>query len=204
MPERRSALAAAYEIGRHGRTEGEPGVALREVRGLDLIQLGAWPQSFAAVCARLEAELGLRLPEDYCRATSDQGLHVFMIAPEKLWLAGSAERSVFAGVTAAFAPEEAVVTQLGQSRTVLRLTGPHVRQTLAKGLPIDLHERAFAPGAFAQSALHHVGVLLHRHDLPAEAPPQFELYIPRGFALSIWEVLIEAGEEYGIAIEAAV
>ena len=99
MPERRSALAAAYEVGRHGRAEGEPGVSLSEVRGLDLIQLGAWPDSFAAVRSRLQVEFGLRLPDDHRTATSDEGLHVFMIAPEKLWLAGPAEHSIFSGVT---------------------------------------------------------------------------------------------------------
>lgn len=34
-------------------------------------------------------------------------------------------------------------------RTVLRLSGPRARDVLAKGLPIDLHSRAFGPGSAA-------------------------------------------------------
>ena len=67
-----------------------------------------------------------------------------------------------------------------------------------RGISVDLHPRSFAVGAFAQTALHHTGVLLERC-----APERYELYVLRTFALSIWEWLLDAALPVGyeIAVE---
>ncbi len=50
------------------------------------------------------------------------------------------------------------------ARAALRLSGPHVRDMLAKGCMIDLHPSVFPPGAAAMTSIAHIGVHLWRLD----------------------------------------
>ncbi len=89
-----------------------------------------------------------------------------------------------------------VVTDLSHSRCVLRLEGSAARDILAKGLPIDLHERAFPPGTCVQSHVFEIGVLAHLVD----AVPRFDLYIHRSYAISFWDWLIVTSAQFGYRI----
>jgi sarcosine oxidase subunit gamma len=86
-----------------------------------------------------------------------------------------------------FTPHEAVVTDLGHSRTVIRITGTSATALLARGIAIDLDDGAFPVDRFAQTAIREVGVLLHR-----AAGESFDLYVPRSFAAWLWDWLTEA------------
>jgi heterotetrameric sarcosine oxidase gamma subunit len=86
------------------------------------------------------------------------------------------------------------VLDLSHSRTWLRLSGDKTPTLLNHFLPIDLRESAFATGAVASTALHHVGVTLWRE---ASA---YSLLIPRSFALSLWELVTETAQQYGVAV----
>ena len=50
MAERTSALAGHYTVGGFGRP-GDPGITLREVPGLVLHQISAWPETLVSVAA---------------------------------------------------------------------------------------------------------------------------------------------------------
>ena len=58
-------------------------------------------------------------------------------------------------------------------------------------LPLDLRPASFPVGSVASTAFHHVGVTLWRSD------DGFELFLPRGFALSLWEMLLESAAQFG-------
>lgn len=91
---------------------------------------------------------------------------------------------------AALAPLAAAAAIADQSSAyvVLRLSGPQVRETLARLVPIDLHPRAFAVGAAAGSVAAHIGVTLWRlEDEPGGAV--FEIALYRSFAASFWHAL---------------
>jgi sarcosine oxidase subunit gamma len=72
---------------------------------------------------------------------------------------------------------------------------------LAKGCPLDLHPRAFPPGACAQSLLAKVAVLIHLQDDDRARGPSFDVYVARSFAHYLWMWLEDAGREYGVQIE---
>ncbi|HJP09731.1 MAG TPA: hypothetical protein QGF27_06900, partial [Arenicellales bacterium] len=60
---------------------------------------------------------------------------------------------------------------------------------------LDLRD-AFCPvGSVASTALHHVGITLWRSE------DGFELFVPRGFALSTWEILIETAAQFGAEVK---
>ncbi|HJO73579.1 MAG TPA: sarcosine oxidase subunit gamma family protein [Rhodospirillales bacterium] len=194
MLERRSALAAIYRVGRIGIEDGPPSLSVHERRARGLVQVSGWPQSFPSLCRRLETMLDFPMPDDGLKAVSHSESTIFRVGPERLWLAGP-----WPGLDSASPGDEAVVTDIGHSRTVLRVAGPQNRVLLNRGLPIDLDEAAFPAGSFAQSVIHHMAVLVHRLDRQDE--PVFDVYVPRDFAVSFWQWLTEAAEAFGCQIK---
>jgi len=162
-------------------------LAIGEISGRDLVQVAGWPESFDAVALRIFQLLGSSMPQETYRASAAGETTVFMIGPERLWIAAPATKKLGAQLRAMFTPHEAVVTDLGHSRTVIRISGPSATAPLARGIAIDLDDNAFPVERFAQTAMREVGVLLHR-----AARESFELYVPRSFAASLWDWLTEA------------
>jgi sarcosine oxidase subunit gamma len=97
----------------------------------------------------------------------------------------------------------AAITDVSDGRVALRLAGPNARDVLVKGCPLDLHPSIFATGSCAQSILAKTSVLLHLPDDTAQRGPTFDLYVGRSFAHYVWSWLEDAGQEYGVQVEAA-
>ena len=77
---------------------------------------------------------------------------------------------------------------------MLRLSGPNVRDVLAKGCTLDLHSRSFEPGQCAQTNIAHAAVtLMQIDDLPT-----YDVVVRRSFAsyLALW--IEDAASEYGL------
>lgn len=186
MLEARSALQSVARPGRYGamRPEG-PGVVLTEIRDRQITQLAGWPDGFATVLDRLSGLI-------------DKGCPVMTAGTERVWVVGgvvgTADR-----LRDALPAGQAVVLDLSHARTVVAVEGPQVRRVLAKGFPIDLHADAFPEGAAAQTAVDHVGVLVHR-----TGPDRFEIYVPRSFAAGFWRWLTESAAEVGYEVSPAI
>ncbi len=196
-----SALAGHLKPGRHGIERKGQGISMREVTGRDLVQVGWWPGTGSAVQATLAKELGCAIGEAKSRVSESGQTTVFLVAPDKVWVVAPAAANLHAKLTAALPSAQGVVTELGHSRTVIRLSGPSTRDLLARNFAIDLHASVFPPGSFASSSMHHIGAMLHYvRDLGAE--PVFDVYLLRTFALSLFEGLCENAEGFGYTIEA--
>lgn len=72
---------------------------------------------------------------------------------------------------------------------VLRLSGPILRETLAKLVPLDLHRVAFAVGDVASTLAAHLRVVLWRVEDDPLGHPVFELAVYRSLADSLWHEL---------------
>jgi sarcosine oxidase, subunit gamma len=92
----------------------------------------------------------------------------------------------------------ATVTDVSEARAVIGLSGPHARDVLAKGCPLDLHPREFGLGRCAQSILAQAAVILHQKD----AAPTYDIYVARSYAGYLWAWLEDAAAEYGLAVSA--
>ncbi len=86
----------------------------------------------------------------------------------------------------------ASVVDQSDGRVIVRLAGPLARDVLAKGVPIDLHPRAFKPGSVAITHASHIGVILWQLD---EAPT-YEAAMFRSYADSFAHWLFESAAEY--------
>lgn len=165
----------------------DAGVTLSEVRNLNLQQLSLWPQTIDAG-ARIAQELGFSdgAPRFGCSVVHKQSV-MMRIEPLKFWVIGTNPLNCDA--------EEGATLDLSHSRTRLRIFGHHSMDVLNSFLPLDLRDRSFAVGQVASTGFHHVGVTLWR------STDGYELFVPRSFAVSLWEMLVEGSEQYGLAIE---
>ena len=189
MDERISALHGHYTPGRFG-SPGEAGVVLWEVPGLSLHQIAAWPDTLALVGEKAARAAGVpRAPGPGAAGiVADDAPHsaLLRVEPLKWWLLG--------GQPPQLQPDQGTTLDLSHSRTQLRITGPQAPALLSRHLPLDLRPASFPSGALASSALHHVGVTLWH------SPQGYELFLPRGFALSLWEVLLESAAQFGAEV----
>ncbi len=182
MADRVSALAGHYPTGVFG-AEGARGVTLTEIRDLSLYQIAGWPDKLATVGAMAAQAISADDAPGPTRATTGTSGTLLRIEPLKWW--------IFAAPPPALTPEDGATLDLSHSRTHVRITGPEAVTLLNRHLPLNLREAAFPVGSVASTAFHHVGVTLWHSETG------FELFLPRGFALSLWEMLLESAAQFG-------
>lgn len=198
MPEGRSALQGVRKPGRFGAPVADgPWVTVREVRGLTIVEVAGWPDTFPGVVSALPAAIRCPVSDRFGVASASGDTAVFWTGPERLWVV-TPDRAVGERLERAFDDDRAVCVDLTHSRTILRIAGPKTRSLLAKGLPIDLHPREFPAGGVALGAIHHMGVAVHLRDTADGTT--FDLYVGRSHALCLWEWLAESAAEFGYEV----
>ncbi|MCP4470811.1 MAG: sarcosine oxidase subunit gamma [Gammaproteobacteria bacterium] len=185
MVDRVSALAGHKGSGHQG-DPGNTGVILREPPDLVLHQVAAWQDSIDAVGKSLAKLIGAKSVAGPCGSVSGSKGAMLRIEPMKWWLVGVAAPE--------FDAEQAVTLDLSHSRTRVCVSGDDAAAFLTRHFPLDLREASFPAGSVASSATHHVGVTLWRSE------DGYELFIPRGFSLSLWEGFVESAQQFGVEI----
>ncbi|MBI1775437.1 MAG: sarcosine oxidase subunit gamma [Proteobacteria bacterium] len=189
---RASALASLYRPGRHGTHGGAAGIRISERRGLAIVQVACFD---AESVKRAEAASGLPLAAAANRSARLGETSVLWAGPRR-WLVVAETAEDLAHGLAATLAGAAVVTDLSHARTVLLLSGPRVRDVLAKGSGVDFHARAFPVGHCALTGIAKITAHVHA----ADAAPSFEVMVYRGYGLAFWEWLGEAAAEYGYEV----
>jgi len=80
---------------------------------------------------------------------------------------------------------------------VFELWGPKIRETLAKGVPVDLHPTVFTDDV-AVTVIAHIGAIVWQ-----SAPDRFSIAIFRSYAGSFWHWLAASAAEFGLTVEDA-
>jgi len=177
---------------RCGNPTGRPGVTV-ELRGMGTLATIATRQGQRrALNAAALARFAVDLP-DLPGRVAGRNIAFIWTGPEQ-WLAQGPPGKE-AELAEAFSGLAFIVDQ-GHARTLLRVSGPRARDTLAKGLAIDLHPRAFATGSAAATSVAHIAVLLWQVD----DRPTYEFAVPRSYALSFWHWLQASAAEYGVEV----
>lgn len=191
-----SAPDSAVKPGRYGRVTASPGVTVTEVQGVALATVTARSGRRGALLDAARSAFGAELPATPRRA---EGRDIAFIwsGPDQ-WLAykhPAPAEGIEAFLARPFAGLASVVDQ-SHGRTLLRVTGPHVRDALAKGVPIDLHPRAFKAGGAAATLISHIPVHLWQID----DRPGYEFAVARSLAQSFWHWLEASAAEYGLVV----
>ncbi len=74
-----------------------------------------------------------------------------------------------------------------------------IRDVLAKGFPIDLHERAFPPGAAATTVAAHIGAIIWRNE-DQDGCASFDIAVFRSLSRSFWHWFSKAAAEFGCEV----
>lgn len=185
MADRSSALEGHYNPGQTG-APGEAGVILQEVRDLVLHQVAAWPETIEPVGSAGAQDAGVKSAPGPLQAEESAKGAMLRIEPLKWWVYGVEASDVD--------PEAGATLDLSHSRTHIRITGNDAVAMLNRYLPLDLREKSFPVGSVGSTVFHHVGVTLWR------SKKGYELFIPRGFALSLWHLLVEGSEQFGLEV----
>jgi methylglutamate dehydrogenase subunit D len=190
MADALSALAAVLRPGRGGVASGAPGVVIAERRPLTIVQVAEIP-GIPGDRPALEKALGLALPPPRRAAAANQRAALW-VGPGRWFAVEPGSAPLVAALERAAAASFALI-DLSHARTVLRLTGPHALDVLAKGCAVDLHSGSIRAGdSFATGVARHAAVL-HVVD----ATPTVDIYVYRSLGQDLFEWLAEAGAEFG-------
>ncbi|RWE21540.1 MAG: hypothetical protein EOS41_26440 [Mesorhizobium sp.] len=161
-----------------GTTSDGLAVIITEVELGHLTQLAGWEDFDRTADEALRAR-GLSLPSDFRSAVRRGPAIVWRIAPDRVLI--RSENAL--GVESA---TELAVLDLSDSRVCLTLEGPGARGLFSRVASLDFGDSAFPAQQFAQTAIHHVSVLIDR-----EGDDQFKVLIPTTFATSLTSFLAD-------------
>lgn len=186
MVKRISSLYQNYPKGVFGK-KGKIGIVFSEMNDLILYQVAAWPETLNDVGVKLAQTCNLKEFPSANKALNGSQVAMLRIEPLKWWFIG--------GKIKELSPEEGSILDLSHSRTQLRISGNDSITLLNRHLPIDLREASFPLNSVASTAFHHCSVTLWR------SINGYELFLPRAFALSLWEILLESAAQFGYEIK---
>jgi methylglutamate dehydrogenase subunit D len=153
-----------------GKIQRLDGIRFAEALDFVLTQVAGEPKALKTAFPKQPDAIGFAV--DYA------GKVIMRIGPNHLWIIGTPPE-----------PHDGLfLTPLSSSRSRIMLEGSKARVVLAKCAAIDFHPKVFTSGHFVMTGIHHMPVLIH-----CVEPDNFHVYGLRTFALSLWEVLVDAG-----------
>jgi sarcosine oxidase subunit gamma len=144
--------------------------------------------AFTGTSEALTAALGVALPLTPRQVIA--GSTKILWAGANTWLVVGDDAEIAARIETAADQNLAAVTEQTDGRTILRISGPHASEILAKLVPMDLDPSVFGPDATALTLAGHINVQIWREDR------DFLLSCFRSFAESLAHALVEASREF--------
>lgn len=168
-------------------------LTIEDRNDLTIASITAAKGKSAEVKAAIETAYGVALPSTPERVTGN-GIAFIWHGPEQ-WLAiadrGAGGRDLEVELKPLLGGVAAIVDQ-SDGRAVVRVSGTHVRDVLAKGVSLDLHPSVFKANGVAISHAAHIGIVIWQTD----AAPVYEIAMFRSFADSFMTWLTHSAAEY--------
>ena len=195
-PAPRSPLAALADALAGARADG---VTLAERPARARLNLRLDPEDAEALAAAA-AVLGTALPRTPNTAVTAAGAGTgedwtfLPLGPDEWLLTGpaAAGAALQNALGAALAGRHHAVCDVSAMYATLALAGANARAVLMKGCRLDLHPRAFKPGACMQTALARAQAILHHTD----DAPTYEITVRNSFSVYLATWLLDAMTEY--------
>ena len=185
MVNRISALITNYKIGSF-KVDEKITLTFQEIRDLNIKQIAAWPSTIENIDLKLANILNSKNAPGFNQAQSINNKHILRIEPLKWWVIGGDDIEITS--------EEGAIVDLSHAFTSIEIKGASVKKFFNRHIPLDLRDDFFPINYVASTAIHHVSIKIWRTD------QGYKLFIPRGFALSIWEILLETASQFGYEI----
>jgi len=185
MLKRSSSLDSIYLPGTYPNTNIVT-ITFKENKNLYLKQLACWSNTLSKTENFIKQELDLENVPDFNKGFVNEEVSIWRIEPLKWWILKK-ELNL---------PDELGTNlDLSHAFTCINISGENASLLLNRFLPLDLRSTMFPEFSSASTAIHHVSIKLLKF-----SENNYKLFIPRGFALSIWEILIESSKQFGYEI----
>ncbi len=190
-----SALEGIARPGRGG-AGGAPGVTLRELRDLGLFSVSVLKGQSESFASAVMQATTLALPKGPS-CTSAAGITIIGTGPRQYLLVAEPKGVAACETLLRDAAAIAAFAEQSDGRAVIAVGGLKAREALAKGVSIDLHPKAFPPGAAAVTSAALIGLTLWR---PTEEH-SYHLAVARSLAGSFWHWLTDSAAEFGYVVK---
>ena len=181
---RYSALETHYTVGEYSSSETK--LSLKEIKKLEITQIVCWPDKIKEISNQFLNQLNISEIPDFNRGIIFKNSTLWRMEPLKWWLIDNKIK---------ISEDVATTLDMSHAFTGIEIRGNDSKLFLNRHLPIDLRAKNFPEMSSSNSAIHHVSVKLFKL-----SSNKFYLYIPRGFALSIWDLLLETADQFGYEI----
>jgi sarcosine oxidase subunit gamma len=142
-----------------------------------------------AFVSAVESVTGCKPPAKPNTVARGNGYDVLWLGPDE-WLVCSQQQqgaTLEGKLTQALAGQFASAVDIGSGYTLLEISGEKVRDVIARGCPLDLHPRVFAPGQCAQSHYFKASIVL----VPL-SDDAYQLVVRRSFADYFCRIMLDA------------
>ena len=185
MLKRYSALDDNYNIGKYP-FKNSINIKFKECSELSLQQIAFWPNTLSANNEFIQKQLNINNLPTFNRGIINLDFSIWRIEPLKFWILNK---------NISLSQDLGTTLDMSHAFTCINISGEMSTLLLNRHLPIDLRQKNFPSGSSASSAIHHVSIKLLKYD-----ENNYNLFIPRGFAKSIWEILLESSKQFGYEI----
>lgn len=146
-------------------------VTLSEITAVNVTSVAAYKGCAKAASDALEASDGLALPAPN-RSTGNAKLRAIWVGPDQAFLIGAALKADLEGV--------ASVTDQSDAWAIVKLSGAHAVDVLARLTPIDVRPSVFKRGHTAKTDLMHMMASITK-----TGPDTFEIMVFRSMAKTL-------------------
>ena len=138
---------------------------------------------------------GCAFPPTANKFTTAGERHVVWLGPDEFMVICEAgkDEELASAIHASFGNRHAAITNITDALAAFHLKGVAVRQVLAKGCALDLHQNSFASGDAAQTLLSHAAVTIM-----ALTNDEFMVICRTSFASYLHDWIVDAALEYGV------
>ena len=185
MLKRYSALDSNYFSGKYS-FKNNTFITFKECKNLNLQQIACWPNTLSKIEIFFQKELKINHLPNFNRGVFDTEFSIWRMEPLKWWILDN---------NLSVSEELGTSLDMSHAFTCINISGNKSSLLLNRHLPLDLREKIFLEASSASAAIHHVSIKLLKF-----SANNYYLFIPRGFALSIWEILLETSKQFGYEI----
>lgn len=176
-----------------GAAQPEGGITLTEVPFLGKVNLrgDSADAAFADAAAKV---IGVALPTEPNTTANGSGNTVYWLGPDE-WLIHTpqgGETAMVDGLRVALTGVHAAVTDVSDYYIVFDLGGPHARDALMRGCPLDVHESKFQAGDCAQTVFVKASILLHC----TSNAPAYRVQVRWTYAQYLWNYFVTTAKQW--------
>ena len=182
---RHSALETLYKVRKYS-TSAKKSLTFKEIKNIEITQIICWPEKIEELNNFLINNLNIKMIPSFNKGIVFENKSLWRMEPLKWWLFNKEIK---------ISDQIATTLDISHAFTSIEIKGDNSTLFLNRHLPIDLRTKNFPNLSSASTAIHHVSVKLFKI-----SSNNYCLYIPRGFALSIWEILLETADQFGYEV----